>query len=64
MSKGRNYVRNKPNTFVPTRVVGIRGEAFFWDSVEEIAMRQGISRNGLIIKVMSEYIMNYGKDGK
>ena len=61
MSKGKNYVRNKPNTFVPTRVVGIRAEEIFWESVEEVAYRKGISRNGLIIKVMSDYIMNYDK---
>lgn len=60
MSKGKNYVRNKPNTFVPTRVVGIRAEEMFWDSVEEVAYRQGISRNGLIIKVMSDYVMQNG----
>lgn len=60
MSKGKNYVRNKPNTFVPTRVVGIRAEEMFWDSVEEVACREGISRNGLIIKVMSDYVMQHG----
>jgi predicted DNA-binding ribbon-helix-helix protein len=64
MSKGKNLVRNKPNSFVPTRVIGIRAEQFFWESVEEVAMRQNLSRNGLIIKVMSEYIMNYGSSGK
>ena len=64
MSKRKNYMRNKPNSFVPTRVVGIRAEELFWESVEEVARREGISRNGLIIKVMSDYIMNDGSNRK
>ena len=64
MGKRKNYMRNKPKSFVPTRVVGIRAEEAFWEIVEEVAHRDGISRNGLIIKVMSDYIMNDGSNRK
>lgn len=64
MSKGKNYMQHKPRSYVPTKVMGVRADEFFWDSVEEIASRENLSRNGLIIKVMSEYIMNYGNGSK
>lgn len=62
--RGDYYKQSRRNSFTPTRVVGVRGTDFFWDSVEEVAERQSMSRNGFIIKVLSEYIMQYGNDGK
>ena len=62
MSKGRNYVRNKPRTYVPTKVVGVRAEDEFWELVEKAAKIEGLTRNGLIVKVMMGYI--YGESGK
>jgi predicted DNA-binding ribbon-helix-helix protein len=64
MKRRKNFVRNKPNTFVPSRVVGVRAEETFWDGVDAVAEKQGISRNGLIIKVMNEYIKNYGDNNE
>ena len=60
--KPKNYVRNKPRTYVPTRVVGVRAEDEFWELVEKVAKREGLTRNGLVVKVMMGYI--YGESGK
>jgi predicted DNA-binding ribbon-helix-helix protein len=64
VTKRKNYMRNKRNTNVPTRVVGVRADEFFWDSVEEVAHREGVSRNGLIIRVLADYIMREHKNGE
>lgn len=54
------YTRNKRNSFVPTKTIGVRAEVEFWDKVSGIAKSEGLARNGFIIKVLTEYIDERG----
>ena len=63
MGKVKYYVRNKPRTFVATRIVGVRAEEALWHEIDSVAEREGIARNGLIVKILTEYINN-GNGGK
>jgi predicted DNA-binding ribbon-helix-helix protein len=50
--------RNKRNSFVPTKVIGVRAECAFWDLCDETARAENTTRNGLVIKAVSDYIEN------
>ena len=51
----KNSVRNARGSFTPTCVKGIRAENSFWEMVDGEAKRRGMTRNGLIVAVMTEY---------
>jgi predicted DNA-binding ribbon-helix-helix protein len=42
---------------ITEREVCITANEFFWDSVEEIAIRENTSVNSLVVKVLTDYIM-------
>lgn len=54
--------RNKRNSFVETKVIGLRAELSFWEMCERKAISENTTRNNLIISVMSEYCG--GENGK
>lgn len=60
MVGSKYYKRNKRNSFVPTKTLGVRAEHDFWDRVTEFAKSQGMARNGFIIKVLTEYMDGNG----
>jgi predicted DNA-binding ribbon-helix-helix protein len=47
--------RNKRNSFIETKVVGLRAELSFWEMCEKKAKSENTTRNNLIISVVSEY---------
>ena len=51
----KNSVRNARWSFTPTCVKGIRAEDSFWEMVDGEAKRRGMTRNGLIVAVVTEY---------
>lgn len=60
MLGSKYYTRNKRNSFIPTKTLGIRAEVSFWDRVTEAAKSEGLARNGFIIKVLTEYMNERG----
>ena len=48
-------VRNNKWTGIKTVVKGLRAEQSFFDKVESVAKAENISKNELIVRVMSEY---------
>lgn len=60
MQKAKYYTRNKRNSFIPTKTVGVRAEVEFWDKVAVVAKEEGLARNGFIIKVVTEYMNERG----
>lgn len=60
MLGSKNYKRNKRNSFVPTKTLGVRAEVSFWDRVTEVAKSEGLARNGFIIKILTEYMDGRG----
>ena len=52
-------MRRKSDDCEPTKVVGVRADPFFWRTLEELADREGVSRNSLIVRVLIDYIMRY-----
>ena len=51
-------VRNKRNSFVPTKVIGIRAECLFWELCDKVAYEEHTTRNDLVIRAVSQYIEN------
>ena len=56
----KNSVRNARGSFTPTTVRGVRGEDEFWRMVDGEAERCGLTRNGLIVAVLTEYCKGKG----
>ena len=48
-------VRNKRNSFIPTKVVGVRAENSFWELCASTAERENTTRNDLIVSVVRDY---------
>ena len=59
---GANYRRNARNSFVPTKTIAVRADVNFWARLENAAKECGLSRNGLIVKILTEYMD--GRGGK
>lgn len=47
--------RNKRNSFVETKVVGVRADLSFWDMCDNKAKSENTTRNNLIVSVMCDY---------
>ena len=54
-------VRNNKWTGIKTVVKGLRAEQSFFDKVEIVAKAENISKNELIVRVVSEYCDGYCK---
>lgn len=53
-------VRNKRNSFVPTKVIGIRAECLFWEMCDKVAYEENTTRNDLVVRAVSQYIEKKG----
>lgn len=53
--QNNRVVRNRRNSFVPTKVIGIRAEVEFWEKIKEQAKKENIKRNELVVRVLTEY---------
>ena len=62
MEKCFKKPRNKRNSCVETKVIGVRAELSFWEMCDKKAKSENTTRNNLIISVMSEYCG--GENGK
>ena len=53
--KVKKRERNKRNSFIATKIVGVRAEIADWEKWEMVANSEGMSRNSLIVQVMNSY---------
>jgi hypothetical protein len=47
--------RNKRNSFVPTKVIGVRAECVLWDKIDKTAGALGTTRNDLVVSAVNWY---------
>lgn len=49
-------VANKRNSFIPTKVRGVRAEVSFWETCDYVASDiDGTNTNEMIVRVVAEY---------
>ena len=51
----KKKTRNKRNSFISTKVVGVRADLQFWDMCDKQAKKENVTRNNLIVSVMLDY---------
>lgn len=57
-TKRARKVQNKRNSFIPTKVCGVRAELSWWEMCKDVAKKHGISTNELVVKSVKEYCEN------
>lgn len=55
-------VNNARNSFIPTKVRGVRAELFWWDMCESAAKLENTNTNELIVRVVAEYCQNKNEE--
>lgn len=59
--KNGRKVANKRNSFIPTKVRGVRAEVSWWEMCENVAEIEDTKVNELIVRVVAEYCENKEK---
>jgi predicted DNA-binding ribbon-helix-helix protein len=60
MQEVRNYWTER-GVGVESKVIGVRGNDALWGEIDRIAEEERMTRNGLIIKILSEFVKKNGK---
>ena len=56
MTDNNKRPRNKRNSFIPSKVIGVRAECELWDRCDKVAIILNTTRNDVIVKAVIEYI--------
>ena len=62
-SKSKNLVRNEYGSKNPSEVVGVRADSAIWERVTAAARKEGLTRNGVVVKAIIAYLEG-GNGGK
>lgn len=59
--KNGRKLANKRNSFIPTKVRGVRAELSWWEMCENVAEVENTTVNEMIVRVVAEYCQNENK---